>query len=131
MRICDQNDTKNISGNGSEKEIDDPYSIDGCIHLRGEWYHTQCHVRDVIHLCSISGKYVTDSTALPVILHSHPPEGSDMQDDLVLVIHPDVLISPTLVSEAVRCPRLAVLQSRLGSTGLSGEFHSLEGFCSG
>ena len=35
-----------------------------------------------------------------------------------LVIHPDELISPTLVSEAVKCPRLAVLQSCLRSTGL-------------
>ncbi|KAL7430717.1 hypothetical protein ACHAXM_002466 [Skeletonema potamos] len=94
-------------------------SIDGCIHLRGEWYHTNAKSGDVVHLCSISGTYLTDVTALPVILHSNPPEGSDDHDDLVLVIHPDELITPTLVSEAVKCPRLAVLQSRLGSTGLS------------
>jgi hypothetical protein len=94
-------------------------SIDGCIHLRGEWYHTNAKSGDVIHLCSISGTYLTDVTALPVILHSNPPEGSDVHDDLVLVIHPDELITPTLVSEAVKCPRLATLQSRLGSTGLS------------
>jgi hypothetical protein len=94
-------------------------AIDGCIHLRGEWYHTNAKSGDVIHLGSISGTYLTDVTALPVILHSNPPVGSDVDDDLVLVIHPDELITPTLVSEAVKCPRLAVLQSRLGSTGLS------------
>ena len=103
----------------TEDDASATVSIDGCIHLRGEWYHTNAKSGDVIHLCSISGTYLTDVTALPVILHSNPPEGSDVHDDLVLVIHPDELITPTLISEAVKCPRLAVLQSRLGSTGLS------------
>lgn len=117
-KICEEN-------NG--RYFDNPLNaieIDGCLHLRGEWYHTQCHVGDVIHLCSLSGTYATDKSALPVVLHSNPPEGSDMHDDLLLVVHPDVLISPTLVSEAVKCPRLSVLQSRLGSTGLSGVYIS-------
>ena len=35
------------------------------------------------------------------------------------MIHPDELITPTLISEAVTCPRLSVLQQRLGSAGLS------------
>eukprot|EP00985_Skeletonema_marinoi_P002553 scaffold1057_cov203-Skeletonema_marinoi.AAC.1 len=103
----------------STSDISTNVAIDGCIHLRGEWYHTNAKSGDVIHLGSISGTYLTDVTALPVILHSNPPVGSDVDDDLVLVIHPDELITPTLVSEAVKCPRLAVLQSRLGSTGLS------------
>ena len=107
-KICSTSDT-------STNDV----AIDGCIHLRGEWYHTNAKSGDVIHLGSISGTYLTDVTALPVILHSNPPVGSDVDDDLVLVIHPDELITPTLVSEAVKCPRLAVLQSRLGSTGLS------------
>jgi hypothetical protein len=91
-------------------------SVNGYIHLRGIWYYTECCNGDVIHLISISGKYSTDSTALPVVLDSSH-DGN--QDDLVLVIHPDELITPTLISEAVKCPRLSVLQSRLGSTGLS------------
>ncbi|KAL9189329.1 hypothetical protein ACHAXT_011819, partial [Thalassiosira profunda] len=99
------------SSNGEE--------VDGWLHLRGEWYHTDCRPGDVVHLCSLSGRYMTDPSALPVTLHSAPPPGSDPADDLVLVVHPDDLISPTLVSEAVKCARLAVLQSRLGSTGLS------------
>ena len=45
-------------------------------------------------------------------------KGSAADDDLVLIIHPNELISPTLVSEAVKCPRLVVVQSRLGSTSL-------------
>jgi hypothetical protein len=94
-------------------------AIDGYLHLRGEWYHTSCHPGDIIHLCSLSGDYLTDITALPVVLHSDPPPNSDPCDDLLLVLHPDELISPTLVSEAVQCPRLAVLRSRLGSTGMS------------
>ena len=54
-----------------------------------------------------------------MVLHSDPPPSSDPNDDLLLVLHPDELITPTLVSEAVQCPRLAVLRSRLGSTGMS------------
>ena len=91
-------------------------SVHGYIHLRGIWYYTKCHPGDVIHLISISGQYATDTAALPVVLDSSN-NGDD--DDLVLVIHPDELITPTLISEAVQCPRLAVLQQRLGSTGLS------------
>ena len=107
-------------GNRDDEQSNDAgNSIDGYMHLRGEWFHTDCHPGDVLHLCSISGNYVTDPSALPLLLHSHPPAGSDAYDDLVLVMHPDEMISPTLVSEAVKCPRLAVLQSRLGSTGLS------------
>lgn len=94
-------------------------AIDGYLHLRGEWYHTVCQPGDIIHLCSLSGNYLTDISALPVVLHSDPPPSSDPHDDLLLVLHPDELISPTLVSEAVQCPRLAVLRSRLGSTGMS------------
>lgn len=89
------------------------------MHIRGEWYHTDAQIGDIFHLCSLSGAYVTDTSALPLILHTHPPPHSDPNDDLVLVIHPDELISPTLVSENVKCSRLAVLQSRMGSTGLS------------
>ena len=94
-------------------------AVDGYMHLRGEYYHSDFDCGDVFHLCSLSGSYVTDTSALPIILHSHPPANSDPNDDLVFVLHPDELVSPTLVSEAVKCPRLAVLQSRLGSTGLS------------
>lgn len=92
--------------------------IDGYLHLRGTWYYTDFHPGDVVHLCSLSGEYMTDAAALPVVLDSSPPVGSDANDDLLLVIHPDDLLSPTLVSESVTCPRLAVLQSRLGSTRL-------------
>ena len=104
----------------ASSNIDDAKAavIDGFIHLRGEWHHTACQPGDIIHLCSLSGDYLTDISALPV-LHSDPPVGSDLNDDLILVLHPDELISPTIVSEAVQCPRLAVLRSRLGSTGMS------------
>lgn len=114
-----EDETERLKKICSANDISTNISIDGCIHLRGEWYHTNAKSGDVIHLCSISGAYLTDVTALPVILHSNPPVGSDIHDDLLLVIHPDELITPTLVSEAVKCPRLATLQSRLGSTGLS------------
>eukprot|EP00804_Cyclotella_cryptica_P000970 CCRYP_012331-RB/>CCRYP_012331-RB protein AED:0.03 eAED:0.03 QI:95/1/1/1/1/1/10/663/1892 len=106
--------------NESVSSVDGTTSVTGYIHLRGIWYYTKCLQGDVIHLISISGQYATDVTALPVILDSKSSlNESNYHDDLILVIHPDELITPTLISEAVKCPRLSVLQSRLGSTGLS------------
>ena len=91
---------------------------EGWIFLRGEWYHTSIQPKDTIHLCSLSGRYQTNLDALPVILHTNEPSGSD-RDDLILVLHPDTLVAPTTVSETVSCSRRAVLRSRLGSTGIS------------
>jgi len=97
----------------------DMNSSDGRIFLRGEWYHTHVEAGDIVHLCSLSGKYRTDVGALPVLLDTSPPQGSDTDDDLVLVVHPDRLIPPTTISETVTCSRRAVLRMRLGSTGIS------------
>ena len=120
-------------GFGQTSNVD--YPISGCLHLRGEWYHTPVNPGDVAHLCSLKGQYRTDVQALPITLHTAPPLGSDT-DDLVLIIHPDMLMTPTTVSEAVTCPRRAVLKSRLGSTGLSSKApligtmrHALFGLC--
>jgi len=92
--------------------------MDGDVHLRGEWYHTPIADGDTIHICSITGEFETNRTALPLILHTCPPQGSN-NDDLVLVVHPDMLVIPTTISETVSCTRRAVLKTRLGSTGLS------------
>eukprot|EP00980_Cylindrotheca_fusiformis_P003268 scaffold738_cov124-Cylindrotheca_fusiformis.AAC.7 len=107
----------------------------GLVHLRGEWYHTPVFPGDVVHLCSVSGRFRTDADALPIILHNPAPPGSD-NDDLVLVIHPDILMTPTTISETVTCSRRAVLKSRIGSTGLTNKAalfgtmrHDLFGAC--
>ena len=92
---------------------------DGWVYLRGEWYHSKVFSGDIVHLCSLSGRHQTNTTALPVVLHTDPPAGSDFKDDLVLIIHPDTLISPTTISETIGCNRRAVVKSRLGSSGLS------------
>ena len=111
LRQCQQNEAACNTNNTS--------SINGYLHLRGIWYYTKCSPGDVIHLISISGQYATDITALPAVLDSVHASNESNQDDLMLVIHPDELVTPTLISEAVTCPRLSVLQHRLGSTGLS------------
>jgi len=90
----------------------------GVVHLRGEWYHTRMADGDVIHICSLAGHFRTDR--LPLILHTCPPPGSDA-DDLVMIVHPDMLLTPTVISETVSCTRRAILKNRLGSTGLTGE----------
>ena len=48
-----------------------------------------------------------------VLLHSH--HFDDGNDDLMLVLHPDELILPTIVR--VQCPRVAILKMRLDSMG--------------
>jgi hypothetical protein len=94
------------------------WSIDGVLHLRGEWYHTRVDEGDTIHVCSLRGTCRTDSSALPLILHTNPPAGSD-NDDLILIVHPDMLLTPTGISETVSCTRRAILKLRLGSSGLT------------
>jgi DNA replication factor Dna2 len=89
----------------------------GVIHLRGEWYHTPLQEGDVVHVVSLTGTFQTDE--LPLTLHTCPPTGSDKEDDLVLVVHPDLLLTPTIISETVTCTRRAILKSRLGTTGLT------------
>jgi DNA replication ATP-dependent helicase Dna2 len=100
----------------SVKDID--YLEDGLLYLCGEWSFTPVTPGDVIHVCSLTGQYKTDATALPIVLHSYPPPGSDV-DDLILVLHPDMLMSPSIISEASSCNRRAALKSKIGSTGIS------------
>ena len=57
-------------------------------------------------------------SGLPLLMHTTPP-ASSVADDLVIVVHPEVLFTPTTISETVTCTRRAVLKNRLGSTGLS------------
>jgi len=98
------------------KNID--YPEDGILFLCGEWSFTPVRPGDVIHVCSLTGKYRTDATALPIVLHSYPPPGSDV-DDLILVLHPDMLMSPSIISETSSCNRRAALKSKIGSSGIS------------
>lgn len=96
------------------------WPVAGYLYLRGEWYHTPIEQGDVVHVCSLSGQFRTDPKALPLVLHTAPPSGSD-GDDLVLVVHPDLLLTPTAISETVTCNRRSVLKQRLGSSGLTAE----------
>jgi len=91
---------------------------DGLINLCGEWYHTPIEMGDLIHVCSLTGRYQTDVTALPITLHTFPALGSDI-DDLILVLHPDMLMTPSTISETSSCNRRAVLKSKIGSEGIA------------
>jgi DNA replication ATP-dependent helicase Dna2 len=109
---------------------------DGCLILAGEWYHTPIQVGDVVNLCSLFGRCSTDKAALPITLHTYSPPGSSDVDDLVLVLHPDMMMTPSTISEASYCNRRAVLKSKLGSTGLTSKaalvgtmIHALFGEC--
>lgn len=89
--------------------------VDGQILLHDEWIHSCVEVGDTIHICSISGRYRSDVESLPIHLNSN---GSD---DLVMVLHPDLLVTPTAISDTVICPRRAILKMRMGSNRINGK----------
>ncbi|TPX38233.1 hypothetical protein SmJEL517_g00212 [Synchytrium microbalum] len=81
---------------------DDDRKIDTFIHLREDWLETEARVGDFIHYIGdlelLGGfKYVVNN------------------DKNMIVLHPDVLLSATTVSEA-GCTRRAVLQERVRGT---------------
>jgi len=93
--------------------------------LRGEWYYTPVEAMDIIHIVSVSGRWRTDLSrtnqnqqTAAIVLHTLPPPNST-EDDLMLILHPDLFITPTTISDTVGCSRKAVLRHRMGSTGLS------------
>jgi hypothetical protein len=88
---------------------------EGFIVLQGEWYHAPCIIGDIIHICSLSGRYPTGPWAFPITLTTQ--SGTADENDLVLVLHPDLLVTPTAISETIHCNRRAVLMSRLASSG--------------
>jgi hypothetical protein len=89
------------------------WKVDGMVHLRGEWFYTEVQEGDFVHLVSLSGK--VNSSRLPATLDT----GADpTKDDMVLIVHPEMLLTPTTISETTTCTRRAVLKNRLGSTGL-------------
>lgn len=79
------------------------------ISLAGEWFYNHVEPGDIVHIISPSGLWRTDFSSLPLILKNH------QEDDILLVVEPDVLVAPTLISEALGCSRRAVLRHRMGS----------------
>lgn len=69
--------------------------------LRGEWYDTEVQESSYVH---IIGDF--DSTGRCVIDDEHN----------VLILHPDQLISATVVADSFGCMRRAVLQERVKAT---------------
>ena len=90
-------------------------SSDGHVRLCGEWYDTPLGPGDIVHISSLTGRS-TDKSALPLTLESMP---GGQGNDLLLVLNPDKLMSPSIISEASFCNRRAVLKAKLGSTGLT------------
>jgi len=86
----------------------------GLLTLRGAWFYLNVEVDDVLHICSLTGRFRTDPSALPLTLDTDPPPGSEY-DDLVPILHPEMLAIPTTITETLDCERRAVLKTRLGS----------------
>lgn len=90
------------------------WTVDGLIHLRGEWYFTEVEKGDFLHIYSLLGHSSTSRLPLTLDSYSNPKD-----DDLVLIMHPENLLVPTTISETMKCTRRAVLKTRIGSSGTS------------
>ncbi|KAK4126993.1 Dna2-domain-containing protein [Parathielavia appendiculata] len=76
------------------------------IHLRGDWYDTQASPKAYVHIIGDfepSGRCIIDNT------HN------------ILILHPDQLISSTVVADSFTCMRRAVLQDRVKATSQATE----------
>lgn len=71
------------------------------IHLRGDWYDTPVSVKAFVHVIGIF-----ESTGQCIIDNAQN----------MLILHPDQLISSTVVADSFGCTRRAVLQDRVKAT---------------
>lgn len=71
------------------------------IHLRGDWVDTPAHAKSFVH-----------------IIGEFEPSGRCIIDNSqnILVLHPDQLVSATVVADSFSCMRRAVLQDRVKAT---------------
>ncbi|OLN85079.1 DNA replication ATP-dependent helicase/nuclease dna2 [Colletotrichum chlorophyti] len=71
------------------------------IHLRGDWYETPAHSKAYVH-----------------VIGNFSPSGQCIVDDSqnILILHPDQLVSATVVADSFSCMRRAVLQDRVKAT---------------
>lgn len=71
------------------------------IHLRGDWVDTPAHAKAFVH-----------------IIGDFEPNGRCIVDNNknILILHPDQLISATVVADSFSCMRRAVLQDRVKAT---------------
>lgn len=71
------------------------------MHLRGSWYDTPAHAKSHVH-----------------VIGTFSPKGQCIVDDAqnLLILHPDQLVSATVVADSFGCMRRAVLQDRVKAT---------------
>ena len=71
------------------------------VHLRGSWYDTPAHADSYVH-----------------VIGTFSARGQCVVDDArnLLILHPDQLISATVVADSFGCMRRAVLQDRVKAT---------------
>ena len=71
------------------------------VHLRGEWYDTEAKTQSYVHIIgdfSRDGRCIVDN------------------DHNIVILHPDQLVSTTVVADSFGCMRRAVLQDRVKAT---------------
>ncbi|KHN99126.1 DNA replication factor Dna2 [Metarhizium album ARSEF 1941] len=79
----------------------DDSKVTRTVHLRGAWFDTPAHINSYVH-----------------VIGSFSARGQCIVDDAqnLLILHPDQLISSTVVADSFGCMRRAVLQDRVKAT---------------
>ncbi|CAK7230146.1 DNA replication endonuclease-helicase Dna2 [Sporothrix eucalyptigena] len=72
------------------------------VHLRGDWFDTSAAIKAYVH---VLGEF--DSSGMCVVDNDHG----------MLILHPDQLVSSTVVADSFNCTRRAVLQDRVKASG--------------
>ncbi|KAJ8524802.1 hypothetical protein ON010_g16314 [Phytophthora cinnamomi] len=91
--------------------------------LTEDWYGVLVEAGDTVNIVFTeqdrSGVFSQDGPKIPAGRHSSRIQVDNMHN--VVVVHPDILVSPTRVTTSFGCLRRAVLQETLAVSGTTGE----------
>ncbi|GMH54542.1 hypothetical protein TrLO_g9325 [Triparma laevis f. longispina] len=84
----------------------------GRVYLRGDWFWCLVKKNDIFNIVSPSNTFLTTFSALPIIFDTDPAPNST-PDDLLFILNPDHIVSPSYVVEQLSCQRKAALKHRM------------------
>lgn len=112
-RVASTGDGNAYSTGGSASDKLETAAQQRKISLQGDWFDCEVKPGEVVHVIFPVGEGVSDREVEEMLTSAHVVVNNG--SGRFLVVHPDVLVSPTKVADTVLCNRKAVLQSRLAS----------------
>ncbi|GMH86523.1 hypothetical protein TrST_g3744 [Triparma strigata] len=100
----------------------------GYVYLRGDWFWPLVKKNDIFNIVSPSNRFLTTFKALPITFDTDPaPMSTD--DDLLFILHPDHIVSPSYVCEQLSCQRKAALKHRMKGSSYQASAAGIIGTC--